>query len=76
MVAQRTTVNIEEGLMNKVRDSGVRNISKHIEKLLRNDLKEIEKVGAREKKRVEHMLEELDKVEVRWLQYLKRKGEA
>lgn len=75
MVKVRTTINIDEQLIDLVKESGVKNVSGHIEKLLRHDLKEVEKVGASELRKVDRLNEKLDEVEVEWNAYLKEQGE-
>lgn len=76
MAKERTTINLDSDLLAEVRDSGVRNVSRYIENLMKRDLRGIEKVGKAEARRVQGMLGELDKIEERWLAYLKKTGEA
>lgn len=73
---ERTTINLDSDLLEAVRDSGVRNVSKHIENLMRRDLKGMEKVGKKESQRVQKMLAQLDEIEEEWFAYLKKTGEA
>lgn len=76
MAKLRTTINIEEGLIEEIRRSGVANVSRYLENLAKKDLRGVEKTGKGEKKRVQKMVEELDKVEDKWHAYLKTRGEA
>lgn len=76
MAKERTTINLDTDLLEEVRNSGVRNISRHIETLMKRDLRGIEKVGKRESARVQKMMSELEEVEVQWHEYLKRIGET
>lgn len=72
MGKERTTINIDEALLNEVRKSGVRNVSKYIENLMKHDLRGTEKVGKREQQRVQKMIGELDEIEEEWFRYLKK----
>lgn len=76
MPKERTTINIDPDLVEEVRQSGVRNMSKHIEGLLRKDLRGVEVVGKREQVKVQRLQEQLESVEREWFAYLKRCGEA
>lgn len=69
-----TTVNLDEALLEEVRESGVRNISKYIEGLMKKELRGVEQTGKRENARVQKMVEKLDEVENRWFDFLKREG--
>lgn len=69
--ALRTTLNLDEGLLEEVRGSGVRNVSRYVENLIKRDLRGQEKVGKAESLRVQRMLADLDDLEVEWFEFLK-----
>lgn len=70
-----TTINIDEALLDEVRESGVRNVSKYIEGLMKKELRGIEQTGKREGARVQKMISQLDEIEQRWFEFLKKEGE-
>jgi hypothetical protein len=69
-----TTVNLDVDLIDQVRASGVRNISKHIENLMKRDLAGLTQVGKSEQRNVHKMIDQLNDVEKEWFVYLKRVG--
>lgn len=72
---ERTSHYLDKELVAEVQASGVRNMSAHIEKLLRQDLKQAETVGRNEIKKVLKLQEDLKGVEQEWFRYLKKIGE-
>ena len=70
MSKKRTNTNIDEDLLQEVRDSGVRNMSAHIENLLKKDLNDLNDMGGMEKKRIVMLREKLVGISEEWEEYL------
>lgn len=72
MPKEITTINCESSLLEAVRRSGVRNMSRYVEGLMRADLKGVQKVRNVEEKRVAALREKLADIDRRWLEDRKR----
>lgn len=72
MPKEITTINCESSLLEAVRRSGVRNMSRYVEGLMRADLNTVKKVRNAEEKRVAALREKLADINRRWLEDKKR----
>lgn len=72
MAKTRTTINIQEVVLDEIRESGVRNVSQYFERLATEDLRRINKVEEQDKKQVVTLTEELESLEDEWKAYAKR----
>lgn len=70
----RTTINIDERIVHDVEESGVKNFSAHVERLCKKELKQLEKLGKTESLKVQKWREQLQEIEVVWMDYLERQG--
>ena len=73
MVKQRTTINIDDALLDDVHDSGVRNFSGYIVRLIKQDLKALSRMSKREAKNIHTLEEELDKIREEWKNHVEKK---
>lgn len=71
----QTSINIDERLLLSVKDSGVGNVSRYVERLIKQDLQLLVLAGKRRERRLALLRERLDRWQLKWDAYVAEEAE-
>ena len=72
MAKKRTALNIDDDLLDRVRESGVRNFSKYVARLVEQDLRSLDGLSKSDAKKRAFLLDRLEAVREEWIRYAKK----